>query len=174
MKTKNIGFWVITALAVSMLAAPAVHSQTERFSASLIGVNEVPPINTAGTADFNMTIQPSGITFSLNFSGLSLPPAVAHMHFGRPNVNGGVIIFLCGGGGQPACPATTSGTITGTITAANVTGPVSQGVNPGDLATALEIVRDGQTYANMHNANFPSGEIRGQVRRGAGHARGGE
>jgi hypothetical protein len=61
-----------------------------------------------------------------------------------------------------------------TITAANVTGPVSQGIAVGDLDTALEVVRDGLSYANMHTANFGSGEIRGQVRRGAGHGRGGE
>jgi len=95
MKTSKIGFWTIAALAASMLAAPAAYSQTERFSASLIGANEVPPINTAGTADFDMTIQPSGITFSLNFSDLSSPLAVAHLHFGPSKVNGGVMIFLC-------------------------------------------------------------------------------
>jgi CHRD domain len=169
MKIKNVGFWIILALTASVLVAPAAHSQTERFSASLIGLNEVPPINTEGTADFGLTIQPSGITFSLNFSGLTSPLAVAHLHFGRPDVNGGVMIFLCGGGGQPACPATTSGTITGTITAANVTGPVTQNVPVGDLDTALKIVRLGASYANMHTANFGSGEIRGQVSRGAGH-----
>ena len=174
MKSNNIGFWTIAALAASMLAASAAYSQTERFSASLFGANEVPPINTDGIADFEMTIEPGAITFSLNFSDLSSPLAVAHLHFGVPKVNGGVMIFLCGGGGQPDCPATTSGTITGTITAANVVGPEAQGVAPGDLDTALEIVRDGLSYANMHTANFGSGEIRGQVRRGRGHGRGGE
>jgi hypothetical protein len=64
MKTKTIGFWLIAALAVSVLAAPAAYSQTERFSASLVGANEVPPINTDGTGDFQMTIQPGAITFS--------------------------------------------------------------------------------------------------------------
>jgi hypothetical protein len=175
MKTKNIGFWIILALAASMLAAPAAHSQTERFSASLSGSQEVPPINTAGTGNFEMTIQPSGITFSLTFSDLSSPLAVAHLHFAPTKVNGGVMIFLCGGGGQPDCPATTEGEITGTITAANVTGPAAQGIAPGDLDSALEAVRDGLSYANLHTANFGSGEIRGQVRRGAGHGRrGGE
>ena len=171
MKIKTVGLCTIAALAVSVLTAPAAYSQTQIFSASLAGANEVPPINTAGTADFNMTIQPSGITFSLNFSDLSSPLAVAHLHFGVPKVNGGVMIFLCGGGAQPDCPATTSGTITGTITAANVVGPASQGVAAGDLDTALEIVRDGLSYANMHTANFGSGEIRGQVRPGLGHDR---
>ena len=174
MKTKNMGLWVITALAVSMLAAPAVHSQTERFSASLSGAGEVPPINTAGTADFQMTIHQGTITFELSWAGLSAPAEVAHLHFAPSKVNGGVMIFLCGGGGQPDCPATTEGTITGTITAANVTGPAAQGINPGDLDSALEAVRDRLSYANMHNDNFPNGEIRGQVRRGAGHGRGGE
>ena len=146
---------------------PAAQSATELFSADLSGENEVPPINTAGLATFHMDIG-STITFSISFSGLSTAPAVAHLHFGPTKVNGGVMIFLCGGGGQPACPAATSGTVTGTITAANVVGPSAQGITAGDLDSALEAVREGLAYANMHTVNFPSGEIRGQVTRGAG------
>jgi hypothetical protein len=164
MKTRNIGFWTIAALAASLLVAPAAFSETERFSARLIGANEVPPINSDGRANFQMAIRPGAITFSLNFSDLSSPLAVAHLHFAPSKVAGGVMIFLCGGGGQPACPAATSGSITGTITAANVTGPTGQGITAGDLDSALEAVRDGLSYANMHTANFQTGEIRGQVR----------
>ena len=174
MKTKNIGFWALTALAVSMLAAAAAPSHTERFSARLSGANEVPPINSAGTGNFEMTIQPSGISFSLSFSDLSSPLSVAHLHFAPSKVAGGVMIYLCGGGNQPACPATTSGNITGTITAANVTGPTGQGIAVGDLDSALEAVRDGLSYANMHTTNFGGGEIRGNVQRGAGHGHGGD
>ena len=177
MKTKSIGYWALAAMTASVLAAPAAYSQaeplanqhTERFSARLSGAEEVPPINTAGSANFEMTNQQGTITFSLTFSDLSSPLSVAHLHFAPRKVAGGVMIFLCGGGGQPACPATTEGTITGSITAANVTGPTGQGVNPGDLDSAFEAVRDGLSYANMHTANFGTGEIRGQVRRGSGH-----
>ena len=63
MKTKSIGFWAIAAVMANLLAAPIANSQTERFSASLGGENEVPPINTAGTGAFDMTIQ-DPITFS--------------------------------------------------------------------------------------------------------------
>ena len=42
MKTTNIGLWIIAALAASVLVVPVAHSQTERFSASLSGENEVP------------------------------------------------------------------------------------------------------------------------------------
>jgi hypothetical protein len=169
MKTKNIMFWAVAAVTANLLAASMAYSQTERFSASLGGENEVPPINTAGTGDFEMTIQQGTITFSLIFSDLSSPLAVAHLHFAPSKVGGGVMIFLCGGGGQPACPAATSGTITGTITAANVTGPTGQGIAPGNLGAALDAVRNDLAYANMHTANFGGGEIRGQVRRGQGH-----
>jgi len=44
----------------------------------------------------------------------------------------------------------------------------------GDLDSALEAVPDGLSYANMHTTNFTGGEIRGQVRRGAAHGKGGE
>ena len=167
MNLKKSAILTSLALATALVAAP---NDTEVFSAQLLGDNEVPPINSTGTASFQMEVG-STITFTLTYSGLSGAPAVAHLHFAQPDVAGGVMIFLCGGGGQPACPATTSGTITGTITAANVVGPTAQGITAGDLTSALEAVRDGSAYANMHTANFPSGEIRGQVRRGKGHGR---
>ena len=165
MKTRSISIWALATLTASLFAAPLAHSATELFSANLSGENEVPPINTAGSATFHMEIG-STITFSLTFSGLSSPLTASHLHFAPTNVAGGVMIFLCGGGGQPDCPAATSGTITGTITAANVVGPTTQGIAVGDLDSALEAVREGLAYANMHTTNFAGGEIRGQVRRG--------
>lgn len=95
------------------------------------------------------------------------------MHFGQRGVAGGVSFFFCGGGGKPACPATTSGTVTGTVVAADVVGPAAQGIQPGDLAAILQMIRAGLGYANMHTPNHPAGEIRGQieVRGGRGHDR---
>src|SRR5207244_10603051 len=122
MKTKSIGFWAIAAVMANLLAAPIANSQTERFSASLGGENEVPPINTAGTGAFDMTIQDT-ITFSLTFSGLSSPLTVAHLHFAPSKVAGGVMMFLCGRAHPPAPPTTADGTITGTTTATNPTTP---------------------------------------------------
>jgi hypothetical protein len=51
-----------------------------------------------------MQIVGSNITFSLSFSDLSSTLSVAHIHFAPSQVAGGVMIFLCGGGGQPDCP----------------------------------------------------------------------
>src|SRR6266480_5307674 len=164
MKIKITAIWMGAALAAGLMTASAVPADTQVFSATLLGDNEVPPINTDGKAAFRMEVGNS-ITFSLTFSGLSTPLVVSHLHFAPTKVAGGVMIFLCGGGGQPACPAATSGTITGTITAANVTGPTTQGIAPGNLDAALEGVRNGLSYANMHTTMFPGGEIRGDVSR---------
>jgi hypothetical protein len=134
------------------------------LTASLRGVNEVPAINSGGTASFRATIEPNGaITFTETFQNLTSNATLSHIHFGEEHVAGGVMIWLCGGGGQPVCPAATSGTISGSITAANVTGPTAQGVTPGDLASALRAVRQGAGYVNLHSVMFPAGEIRGQV-----------
>lgn len=56
MKTKSMEFWALATLAASVLALSSVYSQTELFSATLTGSEEVSPINTAGTGDFEMTI----------------------------------------------------------------------------------------------------------------------
>lgn len=167
MYLRNLSIIRRVAMAAAFFAVSSMHGATETFSASLVGDNEVPPINSAGKASFSLTIG-STITFTMTYSGVSSSPIFSHIHFAPRKVAGGVMIFLCGGGGQPACPTTTSGTFSGTITAANVTGPTAQGVAAGDLTSALEIIRDGEGYVNLHTTNFPGGEIRGQLSRGRG------
>lgn len=133
--------------------------------ATLRGLNEVPPIATAATATLRATLDENAqtITFTLDFRDLTANPGAAHIHFGPPGVNGGVMVFFCGGGGKPACPAATAGTVTGTITAADVVGPAAQGIAVGDFASVVRAIRTGNSYANMHNDRFPSGELRGRV-----------
>jgi hypothetical protein len=142
---------------------------TGDFRAKLIGFNEVPATSSKGRAELRLTVTDTGGSFQLTYSGLTGPPAAAHIHVGQAGVNGGVSIFFCGGGGQPPCPAATAGTVTGTFTAANVVGPTAQGFPPGDLADVERAIAAGVAYANMHTAQFPGGEIRGQIRRGHGH-----
>jgi CHRD domain len=134
------------------------------WAASLIGYNEVPATNSKGHATLSLALDSGMITFRLEYSGLSGNPAAAHVHIGQVAVNGGVSFFFCGGGGKPACPASTSGTINGTVVAADVVGPTAQGFAAGDLDSVVAAIQHGLGYANMHTANFPGGEIRGQVR----------
>jgi hypothetical protein len=137
------------------------------FRAHLVGLEETPAIFTAGSGIFTAKVaqDDTRIDFELTYENLSGPAAVAHIHFGQRGVAGGVSFFFCGGGGKPACPASSSGTVTGTVVAADVLGPAAQGIAAGDLAAILQMIRAGYSYANVHTAKHPSGEIRGQLRR---------
>ena len=151
------------ALVLAVLAPVVASDGGRRFEASLNGYLETPSISTAGSGSFKLRIHEDSIDFTLNYRNLSVPPAVAHIHFGRPDVSGGVSVFLCGGA-KPACPASVSGTVTGTIVAADVGGPVLQGITAGEFAELVRAIRHGATYVNVHTSNFPNGEIRGNIR----------
>jgi len=134
--------------------------------ASLVGFQEVPAISTVAHGTFQLVIHEDSITYELTFTGLTAAASAAHIHLGQRSVSGGVAAFLCGGGTKPACPAGTSdqATVTGTIVASDVIGPASQGMAPGQFAELVHAIRSGVTYANVHNAVFGAGEIRGQIR----------
>ena len=133
---------------------------------TLFGVNETPSISTPGTGKFRAVIDEdsSVITFTLSYEDLTAAPTVAHIHFGERHTAGGVMVFLCGGGGQPACPASPA-EITGSIVPANVVGPAAQGITAGEFDEVLAAIRAGASYVNVHTPNFPAGEIRGQLSR---------
>src|ERR1041385_3140700 len=158
----KVGFLLISVCVLASTALSARPEDVITLTASLRGVNEVPAINSDASASFRATIDRNlNITFTETFKNLSSNAILSHIHFGEVHVAGGVMIWLCGGGGQPTCPAATSGSFSGTITAANVTGPTSQGITAGDLASALRAIRQGAGYVNLHSVNFPGGERRG-------------
>jgi hypothetical protein len=65
--------------------------------------------------------------------------------------------------GTQVCPST-GGTVTGTITAADIQDlSTTQGLSAGDLSDFLKALKSGDTYVNVHTVNFPMGEIRGQI-----------
>jgi hypothetical protein len=169
----SIGILLVAALALvatSFAIAGGRHDgrgkNDERDWAALLkGSNEVPYANSKGSAVFTATVakDEKSLTFKLDYKDLSGNPLFAHVHIGQPRVNGGVSFFLCGGGGKPACPAATSGSVTGTVLATDVLGPTAQNFAAGDLASVLAAIRNGAGYANMHTPALPGGEIRGQL-----------
>jgi len=140
----------------------AGQDQGNGVGARLTGFQEVPPILSDGTGTFNGILSSTSLTYSLTFSGLSSSAFGSHIHFGERGVNGAIVVFLCGGGGKPACPAG-GGTVTGTITGADVLPVLSQGVTAGSFADLLRILNSGDAYVNIHTTIHPGGEIRGQI-----------
>jgi CHRD domain len=141
-----------------------------RFRAVLTGSEEVPSVSSSASGELNMVLGGDGnsISYTLNFSGLSSAVQQAHIHFAQPAVNGPIIIWLCGTtalpgpAGTPSCPQ--AGSVSGVITSAQVlASPATQQLPAGDLSRAIRLLRNGTGYANVHTANSPGGEIRGQV-----------
>src|SRR6266705_906986 len=119
---------VLLGLRMILGASPVAKSDDEdevRLRATLLGFEEVPAISTAASGKFRGEISGDGssISYTLSYSGFPATtptsPTVAHIHFGQRGVAAGVSAFLCGGGGKPACPSQ-SGTVTGTVVAADV------------------------------------------------------
>jgi hypothetical protein len=163
------GIWSFAALVAacalvagtSLFHADAAPMAT-KITAQLVGAREVPPKQTMGTGTFQGTIAASdkSISYRLTFSDLTTRATMGHIHLGARGVNGPIVVWLCGGGGRPSCPAG-GGTVTGTITAANVL--PAGGIKRGDLAGLIKVITAGNTYVNVHTTKNPAGEIRGQV-----------
>jgi len=159
---------VVVAVLVGGSYAAGVGGKHRVKGDRLTGFQETPlTIFSNGTGSFRAKVDldstPQKITYELTYSGLSAPALASHIHFGNRFTSGGVVAFLCGGGGKPACPAGTSSqaTVTGTIVAADVL--AVQGIPAGGFEQLVKSIRAGVTYANVHTATFPSGEIRAQI-----------
>ncbi len=157
--------------ALALAVADRGHNKDiKSLRARLRGFEEPPPISTEARGQFKAKVSEdeSSIEYELSYEDLEGTVTQAHIHVGQPLVNGGISVWLCGTttnpgpAGTPTCPS--SGTVTGTITAANVIGPAGQGVAAGEFEELLRAIRAGVTYANVHSSMFGGGEIRGQIR----------
>lgn len=146
-------------------SAASAGNESSHLKASLDGFQEVPAISSTGTGTLDLRIDDEAqtIEFELTYENLEgATTLAAHIHLGQPAVNGGVSVFLCGGGGRPACTPT-SGSFSGTITPADVSGPAAQGIAPGEFDELVRALRARVTYVNVHTNKHPGGEIRGLI-----------
>ena len=168
-ESRRISPFVIAALVFGLVAAGRVvwtdaAMMATKVSAQLTGADETPPTPSNSTGRFQGTIagDNKSISYKLTFSKLTSRTTAAHIHVGAKGAAGPVVVWFCGGGGRPSCPA--SGTVTGTVRAANV---VAGGdIKKGDLAGLIKAIQAGNAYVNVHSTKYPAGEIRGQIETG--------
>ena len=168
--TRALG--LATAGALMLLASGGAFAQASQFIATLTGGASVPTIVSSGAGAFRASV--SGST--LNYTLLLLSPGtdgevtMAHVHVAQPYSTGGIAVWLCTSpsaplsapAGTPACP-TRAGSVSGSLTAADVQAIAAQGLTAGDLGALLSLMRAGDTYVNVHTTTIGSGEIRGQI-----------
>jgi hypothetical protein len=166
------------AVVVGLLGAGsyAIAGGGRTFNERLDSYQEVPSVSSVAGGKFTARISSddNAIAWTLSYANLEDAVQQAHIHFGQWAVNGGITVFLCsnlgnGPAGTQPCPAPPT-TIRGTITTADVSPNIpatlaarNQGINTGELAELIRAMRAGVTYANVHSAKFPGGEIRAQI-----------
>jgi len=165
---------VLAAGLLTVLVVPVTAGE-DQVKAKLSGYAETPlTISTRASGEFKATIHADGtaIDYELTYRDPESTVTQAHIHFGRPVISGGIVLFLCTNLAPPAgvptpqpCPAAPA-TITGTLTAADVIAVAGQGIDAGatGFAEILNAIKAGATYANVHTTGRPSGEIRGPLR----------
>lgn len=162
MRVRTMGIAAVAASVALVIGAAVAMAVKTNADAQLSGYKEVAAISTTGGGRFSAEIGSGTIDYTLRYGDLEGGDVLfAHIHLGRPATNGGVIAFLCGGGDKPACPA--SGTVHGTIDAADVIGPAEQGIEPGEFRELVGAIRRNSAYVNVHTEAFPTGEVRGNI-----------
>ena len=155
------------------LVSPAIaqdHGSERRVRARLAGANEVPTVSSTGHGELRGMIDrdDTELTYELSFDDLEGTVLQSHIHIGQTSVSGGIMIWLCGTATNPGPPGTPTcpppgGSVGRTVTAADVLAVTAQGIAAGEFAEALQAIRRGLAYANVHSTKHPSGEIRGQI-----------
>lgn len=116
------------------------------FQTTLLGTEEVAPNRSAAKGLSSVVLSPdqSTITVNASFSGLTAPATAGHIHGpAGPGTNTSVVFPFTG------VPAATSGSMP----------EQSFAITP----TQIGYLTNGLLYVNIHNTNFPGGEIRGQL-----------
>lgn len=118
-----------------------VTPSTNQAYAHLVGSDVVPPSPSAAVGDGVFQILPDRrVSYAVELDGLAGPATVAHLHRGEPGEQGPVIHGL-----SWTAPGVFSGT----------TAPLS--------TLDLAFLRSGRTYVDVHSAQMPGGEVRGQL-----------
>jgi len=176
----TISIGIAAALAAFSASPAFADDGKSMFATNLTGYQETTlTLNSPGSGEFAAKVNRDGTAIQWVLSYRDLPTTVlqSHIHFGRPGLTGGIVLFLCtnlgnGPAGAPtpqACPQAPVGgatvTLSGTLTAADVNPQPGQGIAPGaaGFAAMVAALRNGAAYANVHTEQFKSGEIRGAL-----------
>jgi hypothetical protein len=141
LRTAAVAGAIISLLGIS---APAGANQGGAAAVPLNTGQEAGAVHTGAGGSFSYTIEGDELCYSLTARDLSAPATAAHIHLAPRNVAGPVVVPL----------QVVSGT-DWTVEACATPSPA--------VLAAIE-ASPGDYYVNVHNADFPGGEIRGQLK----------
>jgi hypothetical protein len=170
------GLWISIAVAALLAAFAACDDDDDdggpagpatRFTATLSGAEEVPPVPTTATGTATFEVVGDEIAYTVNVTNLQ-NAVVAHIHIAPEGENGPIRLNLCGTGApEPPCVSGTGVLATGS----NGTTVGSPPITFDELVAAMEAggayvnvhTDDGQGAPNTGPGDMATGEIRGQI-----------
>jgi len=132
----------LLAAAAVMLTGAAANAEILKFHAAMNGASQVPPVATpaSGAADATLDTNSKKLDYSASWQALTGPATMGHFHGpAAAGANAGV---------EVAWPSPVASPLNGTATLTDV---------------QITELKAGRWYANVHTAEHPGGEIRGQM-----------
>ena len=156
---RRIAMAAFLSLALAGFGCESATENSEIFTTTLAGSNEVPPNGSAASGACGLQIDGNRILYSLEVHGLSNIIG-AHIHVAPAGSNGPIrAVFL-------PFPGSPSVLLTEPIAVGE--GILDSGsFGPGEVTVItyeqlVNEIRNGNTYCNVHTSQFRGGEIRGQ------------
>jgi CHRD domain len=144
-----LAFVILSNLVMVQQSVYAQQQSSQTFTAKLSGKDEVPPVNTQATGNVQFQLSSDGKEINYDLTTTNLNGfMMAHIHKGKSGENGPPIAALQMGKGK--------------ITSSDLQGPLA-GKQMSDL---VDLMKNGQSYANVHTQQNQNGEIRGQIMSG--------
>jgi hypothetical protein len=127
------------------------------FNADLAGDQEVPEVDTDASGDAELTFieGEDEIEYFVDVQNI-VDVTAAHIHEGQEGEEGDIVATLYD---ESASGKIDGELASGTLVASDLEGPLSG----QDIEDLVELIEDGEAYVNVHTAEFPDGEIRGQL-----------
>lgn len=151
----SLGSLALLASSAALAAKPTTPGANgtggKALVAKLSGASEVPAAHSADRGNVVIRLNAKTLKVCWSFSALKLTalgaasatPAASHIHVGAAGVAGAVVVPLGASFARSGCTTTTKPVIDAII------------ANPKGY------------YVNVHNASYPNGAIRGQLKKGA-------
>lgn len=142
---------------VAKITVTLTDPNAQRFQADLSGAGEVPVVYSfaEGHAAFELHNNNGALHYKIGVSQISGVTA-AHIHAGLPHENGSVVAVLAG-------PMSATGLVNGPLMQGVITEAQLRNGFEQDFSGFVAALRGGSLYVNVHTADYPSGQIRGQI-----------
>jgi Cu/Zn superoxide dismutase len=142
-----VGICVAT-LSTATLAAVSSAASSTKYTASMSGAKEVPANGSKATGKATITVTGRRLCYVITSTNLGAVPQAAHIHSAKAGKSGAVYITLF----AKATPLK-NGKVSGCVSA---------------TTAKLKAVsaKPSAFYANVHTKKYPSGALRGQLKKG--------